>query len=394
MKTRKRLQFNLKACFRNASGSIAWGMLCLGLCVAGSGVSATAREPFIITTFDPPGSVYTYPVSINPTGAITGNYCDTTTCHGFLRAPNGEFTTFDVPNADQGTYPESISPAGAITGQYCNATACGSFLRDPHGTITVIDVPGAIYTKANCIDPEGAITGFWQDGSFVDHAFLRSPNGTLSTLDIPGAVTGPYLGTHAVGINAAGWIAGWYTVNTVGAGRGYLRAPGGKITTFAAPDGGTGVNLATGQGQGTYELGFIGNGSSVINLAAAITGYYFDPSNALHGFLRTPQGAIAEFDVGPAGVDPSTGNPYGTAPSTINLEGAIVGYYLDANFVNHGFLRAPQGRITELDVPSAGAVPGQYQGTVACSNNLAGVITGFWIDASNVVHGFLAIPIP
>jgi len=35
------------------------------------------------TTFDPPGS-YTYPTSINPDGAITGNYNG----HGFLRSPD------------------------------------------------------------------------------------------------------------------------------------------------------------------------------------------------------------------------------------------------------------------------------------------------------------------
>lgn len=50
-----------------------------------------------------------------------------------------------------------------------------------------------------------------------------------------------------------------------------------------------------------------------------------------HGFLRTSYGVIHIFDV------PGGGN--GTVPVALNLDGAIAGYYTDANFVTHGFLR-------------------------------------------------------
>jgi hypothetical protein len=41
-----------------------------------------------ITTFDPPGSTYTMPTSINDAGAITGWYVDASSVtHGFLRSP-------------------------------------------------------------------------------------------------------------------------------------------------------------------------------------------------------------------------------------------------------------------------------------------------------------------
>ena len=61
--------------------------------------------------------------------------------------------------------------------------------------------------------------------------------------------------------------------------------------------------------------------------------------------------------------------------------------YIDANDVNHGALRARKGAITTFDVPSAGTVPGE--GTVPASNNPAGTITGFYIDANDADHGFL-----
>ena len=53
-------------------------------------------------------------------------------------------------------------------------------------------------------------------------------------------------------------------------------------------------------------------------------------------------------------------------------------------------MRTKQGDITTFDVPGAGA--GAGQGTVALFNNPADAITGYYIDANNVFHGFLRIP--
>ena len=75
--------------------------------------------------------------------------------------------------------------------------------------------------------------------------------------------------------------------------------------------------------------------------------------------------------------------PGGTSPSGINPAGAITGYYNDAGFLDHGFLRARDGTFTEFDAP--GAVS-----TTPSSINPAGAITGSYWDASGV-HGFLRI---
>jgi hypothetical protein len=57
-------------------------------------------------------------VSINPAGAITGSYRDASFVnHGFLRAADGSFTSFDPPGSIL-TQPNSINQAGAITGTY------------------------------------------------------------------------------------------------------------------------------------------------------------------------------------------------------------------------------------------------------------------------------------
>ena len=115
-----------------------------------------------------------------------------------------------------------------------------------------------------------------------------------------------------------------------------------------------------------------------INPAGAITGFYSDASFVNHGFLRGADGTITTFD--PSG---STS----TMPAGINPEGDIVGSYTDANAVSHGFLRTEDGTITSFDAPGAGT--GLFQGTNATSINPAGTITGYYADASYANHGFV-----
>jgi hypothetical protein len=55
--------------------------------------------------------------------------------------------------------------------------------------------------------------------------------------------------------------------------------------------------------------------------------------------------------------------------------------------VVHGYVRTPNGAITTFDVPGAGT--GLFQGTIPAAINPAGAIVGWYVDASNVIHGFL-----
>ena len=48
-----------------------------------------------------------------------------------------------------------------------------------------------------------------------------------------------------------------------------------------------------------------------------------------------------------------------TCPTGITPTGTIVGFYINASNVWHGFLRAPSGAITTLDAPGAGSGAGQ-----------------------------------
>ena len=75
-----------------------------------------------------------------------------------------------------------------------------------------------------------------------------------------------------------------------------------------------------------------------------------------HGFVMDRRtGTFTTFDAPGAGTGPSQG----TYPFGINAAGAISGWYVDASDVNHGFVRDRHGAIVEFDVPGAGTGPFQ-----------------------------------
>jgi hypothetical protein len=254
-----------------------------------------------ITTFDAPGAGTgagqgTFPDVgpniINPAGAIVGHTLDANfVAHGFVRDSDGTITTFDAPGAGsvpgseqgtfQGTFPLSINPAGAIAGVTQDASnVLHGFLRDRDGTFTTFDAPGAGNdsfqgTGPSGINPAGSIVGSTLDANFVFHGFLRGRDGIFTTFDAPGAgsVTDSGQGTTPSSINPAGATAG-STLDANFVSHGFLRDRDRTFTTFDVPGAGNAP------GEGTFSTGN--------NPSGKITGTYIDSGNLQHGFLRTP----------------------------------------------------------------------------------------------------------
>src|SRR5881398_1703641 len=158
------------------------------------------------------------------------------------------------------------------------------------------------------------------------------------------------------------------------------------ITTFDAP----GAGAAAGQGTSAFA----------INLSGAITGFTRDANNARHGFLRAPDGTFTIFDDPAAGTCSTScgtiGNGQGTRAYAINPSGQIAGFYTDNSARCHGYVRAANGTFTQIDAPDAGTGPFP-QGTfpsefTPAGINPAGAITGFYVDANAVRHGFVRAP--
>jgi hypothetical protein len=185
--------------------------------------------------------------NINTSGEIVGYYLDSSTVyHGFVRTPAGKFSSFDAPGAGtgqyQGTQPaftDGLTDAGAVSGTYSNSSSPGlGFLRAPDGTFTTFDVAGSFATYVAGINAKGIVAGLYvATGS---NGFVRARDGKITTFDVLSGTSGFSVGT----INAAGAITGWYDDSKL-AWHGYVRDPNGQITKFIVAGAGTG------SGQGT-----------------------------------------------------------------------------------------------------------------------------------------------
>ena len=352
------------------------------------------------TVFEAPGAGTgmlqgTMGTSINDGGDIAGVFLTAPSAsvpnlaHGFVRiASTGSITEFDALGAgtgkNQGTFPASINTTGDIAGMYFDASnAYHGFVRSAAGTITQFDVPGAPTTTGHrgttplSINAGGDITGSYVDANDVRHGFVRSAAGSFTTFDVPGAAAAAKQGTNPLSINTAGDITGFY-VDANGTFHGFVRAANGTITApIDAPGAGTGTSA---------KLSFKGTLPDSINTGGDIAGVYGDANSVNHSFILSAGGTFTTFDAPGAG---TTGFFPGTLAASINAGGDITGIYTDTNGVHHGFLRTAAATITApIDAPGA-TTTGMLAGTILISINSVDDMTGTFMDASGVFHGFL-----
>jgi hypothetical protein len=368
--------------------------LCLALCTLGLGFSASAGEPDV-KTFNAPGAGKngatqqgTVGIGINFWGAIAGITRDKNDVrHGFVRAPDGNFTIFNHPGAGkgagQGTKVLGLNAQGAVVGLYTDSNDMDHpYIRNPDGTFTAIDIPHLLGGNAYGINLAGTVVGNYLDLRDYQvngyHAYVRSSGGVITKFDPTGSVNTDIQNSA---INDFGVITGDYWVCVADFSsctiHGFVRASNGTITAFDVTDAGTdGLS-----GQGTFPQG--------INDAGQVAGYYVDGNDVYHSFVRDSNGSITTFDVPGActAVPPPADCAYnGTAASSINLWGTVAGYFSGEDGALHGFWRAANGSISTFDALGAGSA------TLPTSINFWGQITGIAVDASGVYHGLLLKP--
>jgi hypothetical protein len=358
----------------------------LALCVAfPSLVSGFAGSP--IVTFDVPGAGTTafqgtVPLVIGDSGDIAGYFIDSKNVfHGFIRSAVGEFTTFDAPGAGtgylQGTEPSGLADDGKVVGYYYDANyAYHGFLRGVDGAVITIDAPNAGTapnqgTNVTSVNKDGESAGYMQDSNSVYHSFVRSSSGTFTLFDAPKAGTAAKQGTVVLyegGLNSQGETCGFY-FNSNGKVFPFIRKPNGVITSFDPL-----------KSKLTFPT-WINDGG--ITVGCALT------ADSCYGFIRNPGGALTTFQV----PYPNLGAA-GTQPNAISSSGVITGLFGDSNNIVHGFVRSADGVFSKFDAPGAGSVPGSYQGTTPESINSAGQVVGYLVDSNQVNHGFLMVAVP
>jgi hypothetical protein len=359
-----------------------WPKEVLAFGIALSSLVCGLVEAQQITTFDAPGAGTTtfqgtVPLVISDSGETVGYYVDSNNVlHGFIRSVDGKFTSIDAPGAGtgylQGTEPSGIGDDGKIVGYYYDANyVYHGFLREVNGKIITIDAPHAGTapnqgTDVTSINQEGESAGYFQDSNSVYHSFVRSSSGKFTEFREPKAGKAPKQGTVVLyegGLNSRGETCGFYF------------EPDGNVIAFIRKANGVINSFDPLKSTLTFCTWINDEGTAV---GCALT------SDSCYGFIRNPAGALKTFSV----PYPNLGTT-GTQPNAISSARVITGLFGDSNNIMHGFVRSADGVFSQFDAPGAGSTPGSYQGTTPESINSAGVIVGFLVDSNQVNHGFI-----
>ena len=260
-------------------------------------------------------------VAINNRGQTTGAYLrseldsgggplDPGAFHGFVSDRSGDYRPFDVAPGPS-TLPYDINDRGTTVGLYGNAVTLegGSFLRKPNGDVSTVEVPGASTTGVGGINNRGALVGGYLDADGASRAFVMRGR-RVTTLDPPGAAADPAAANVFVNdLNDRGQAVGCFA-DANGTYHGF-RYDKVRFTRIDPPGAANVPKYAT-----TCALG-INNGGQVV-------GQYVDAAGMLHGYLWQRGRGFETIDlprgaplVGPAG-------DRGTIAADINDRGEIL----------------------------------------------------------------------
>ncbi len=126
-----------------------------------------------------PGAVKTYADFVNSAGVVVGSYIAADgTVHGFMRAPDGSFTTIDVPelpNLDF-LFVNAINNDGVVI---FRAKAVDDIQRSyillPGGIPHELRFPGSVSTVVRNINQDGSIIGYYDSADGRRHGFFGRP---------------------------------------------------------------------------------------------------------------------------------------------------------------------------------------------------------------------------
>jgi hypothetical protein len=282
------------------------------------------------------------------------------------------FTNFDgPPDNTMGTTINGINNNGDEVGFSTGATGnFTNFIRDPNGNFTILNIGNDPMAMANGINNSNTVVGI--TGAMA--AFSLPSGSSMPTL-LPAPNPGNTASSIAFGINDHGVIVGQYADNSTGTTPGFVDNNG--AFTILNPVANSMVTNAQG-----------------INNNGLVTGFYSINGVNQFGFLYNTN--TMQYTLLP---DPSTqrimtGGLVLTQFLGINDKGEASGYYQTDNGSQFGFLfNTNTDTYTYLDDPFAAPVGGVQITQITGINN-AGDISGFYIDANGVQHGFLGAPVP
>jgi hypothetical protein len=280
---------------------------------------------------------------INNAGTVIGYYIDRS-YHGFVRRPNGTFTTLDAPGAGtemgpavhghpelrpgQGTIATGGNDWGAITGYFIDTQNIRhGFIWDKLGGFTPFDVGSSGRTEPQSISDSGKVIGtyyrdpadarhFYNPGA--EHGFLRDSDGTITTFDLPGSAA-----TQAQAVSKLGLVAGPH---------------GGEEITACYP---TRKDLDSAPIDAMQIDRDRFRGATCANVSGGmVVGYFYEEMYGIrHGVIRNGRGVVTTFDVsceGKATAITSVTPLIAGGTETVTIKGRHFGTYGQSTDPNEG----------------------------------------------------------
>ena len=363
----------------------------------------------VFTTYDFPGSQNTYFYALGNNGNAAGHYEDSDGLFHGVVLENGELRQYDFPGAVQTEIFGISDTTGALTGNFIDASG----IRRGFSGDIIVEFPGALETYADFVNAEGGMVGSYVDADGIYNAYISVAEGDFVSLKLTTEVKQEYFFVH--GINDARIVVA-------------------RAKPVDAPPI-TYVGLFP---EGLQELKFPGSVSTEgynINQDGSVVGHYESADGRRHGFIARPVSdtavpgeeaplvspifayytfetidvpgvdflaltASSDFEdyagntrstdgekiVGFTLIDgvftrhdfPGAKNTYFYA---LGNDGTAAGYYEDSEGLSHGVI-LENGELRQYVFPDA--VETEIYGI----SDATGALTGNFIDASGVRHGF------
>jgi uncharacterized protein (TIGR03437 family) len=212
-----------------------------------------------------------------------------------------------------------------------------------------ISYPNATFTQLLGITNSGVIAGYYDENA--NKGFTLTLPSTFTAENYPDSAQ-----TQVIAINSASDTAGFY-VDAKDVTHGFTRIKG----TFATVDA---PSTAFNQILGMNNAGELAGYSSTDAGGQTLQKAFVRQTNGTFKYLAVPAG---------------TTNSQATA---INDAHTVVGFYVDADDNNHGFVMQSGGSLVTLDYPNSSF-------TQALGINNSGQIVGQYMDAAQGMHGFI-----
>ena len=299
------------------------------LAAVGVGVAASAATASAATAnVAPPPSGYSFTtvndnadptfnqlLGINAQGTIVGYFGSGTPASvhpnkGYeLSSPYGQadYRNENFPGSQQ-TQVVGINGHGTTVGFWVDANGDNFGFVTWHGQFTSVSNPHSNATpkfdQLLGVNDHDVAVGFYNDEQGNSHGYTYDiQTGQIRGVHVPGASS-----VVATGINNAGWISGFATIN--GVTEGFV-SHGYHVSL-----------LEVNKSSNTQILG--------INNHFRIVGSYLDSQGNTHGFVKAPHHSAVTVD------DPNAAGT--TVINGINDTGSIVGFYVDAAGNTDGLL--------------------------------------------------------